>query len=640
MPATMFPTDIFQLVVKFETLDQEMLELTKWSKVLPKFAKKSTNNSKVLAQTILSNAAAASAKKATESKVGSPAPSAKSGSSVVDSIAGVKRTRDGETLAQPAAKKVVKPVQQSSKPLALQQLERRKALEKAQAAKAGKDVSTGAPVTTTGNTAKVKVAAVAPPKSAMFSSLLSASKRPGTSNAARAAAAKDPAPPSAAPGLTAVKREAVKKESPPRYLGPTASAATAASSFMGFLADMEKKVDTEPKKEQVVLQETEAERTKRLRKEARRKLRVSWKADGDLVETRLFTHDPDEEQGHADNEMRDAGDTGREGEMLKLHQGLDDLEDDDEDGVMDDMESYAFPSAVDLNDIATDVAANFIKYGGPEKPESPASEAQIKHEENTLMVVFAVGSERPDSPKEPEDDSDDTDFQPTADFGEPIGATRTREKEILSKRPPPSLGAPVGGFDLAAQLRAITSTQAPQQPSLLPASLQQTLSMLGHQNQSTPPPQQVPAAGPDLNKLVAFLQSAQQLTQPQAQAQAQAQAVPQLQPSYQAPPAAATITPNLASLLGSLNAGQAQGQVLPLGSLGNPNPFPGADNGSKKHGRTDSGNEYDENGKKSKKKKSGAGDNNKPYNYKTQICSFWKEGKCIKGDSCTYRHDE
>lgn len=28
-----------------------------------------------------------------------------------------------------------------------------------------------------------------------------------------------------------------------------------------------------------------------------------------------------------------------------------------------------------------------------------------------------------------------------------------------------------------------------------------------------------------------------------------------------------------------------------------------------------------------------------PYNYKTQTCSFWKKGKCTKGDICTYRHD-
>jgi hypothetical protein len=79
--------------------------------------------------------------------------------------------------------------------------------------------------------------------------------------------------------------------------------------------------------------ETEEERAKRLRKEERRKLRVSWKPDDSLTETRLFTHDPDEEMGHDDSMMRDVGDVGGEGRMLKLHKDLDEFDDDEEGGV-------------------------------------------------------------------------------------------------------------------------------------------------------------------------------------------------------------------------------------------------------------------------------------------------------------------
>lgn len=78
--------------------------------------------------------------------------------------------------------------------------------------------------------------------------------------------------------------------------------------------------------------ETEEERERRLRKEHRRKLRVSWKPDATLTEVRLFTHDPDEELGPGD---RSTGDIKGEGSVLKLHRGLDDLEDEEEGGIQE-----------------------------------------------------------------------------------------------------------------------------------------------------------------------------------------------------------------------------------------------------------------------------------------------------------------
>lgn len=75
--------------------------------------------------------------------------------------------------------------------------------------------------------------------------------------------------------------------------------------------------------------ETEEEREKRLRKESRRKLRVSWKPDDSLTEVRLFTHDPDEELGPGDGSRRGIGDVKGEGSFLKLQKPLEDLEEDD-----------------------------------------------------------------------------------------------------------------------------------------------------------------------------------------------------------------------------------------------------------------------------------------------------------------------
>ena len=77
-------------------------------------------------------------------------------------------------------------------------------------------------------------------------------------------------------------------------------------------------------------QETEEEKTKRLRKEERRKLRVSFKPDESLLEIRTFVHDPEEEMGHDDSMIRDVGDIGSEGLMLKMHKELDAMDEDDD----------------------------------------------------------------------------------------------------------------------------------------------------------------------------------------------------------------------------------------------------------------------------------------------------------------------
>ena len=75
--------------------------------------------------------------------------------------------------------------------------------------------------------------------------------------------------------------------------------------------------------------ETVEEKAKRLRKEERRKLRVSFKPEASLVSVRFFTHDP-EEIGHEPQMTRDAGDINGEGRMFKQHKDKLDLEEDEE----------------------------------------------------------------------------------------------------------------------------------------------------------------------------------------------------------------------------------------------------------------------------------------------------------------------
>lgn len=559
----------------------------------------------------------------------------------------MKRTREGDSASQSEPKKLVKVIAQSSKPLALQNAERRKALEAAQAAKSGDKPAIATPAVHTA--AKAKVAVAAPPKSAVFSLLTSASKKPGTSIAARAAAAaKDKPTPSTSSSLAAtqpMKKENARKESPPRN-GASGTAPKSTSSFLGLLADMEKKPEKEAKKEVEIPNETEEQKAQRLRKEARRKLRVSWKADAELVETRLFTHDPEEEIGRGDSLGLDAGDTGREGEALKLHKGLQDDDEEEDEDSFEDLLPYTPPSEVDFSFLTDESLGddsphklNSLKFGGLVKPESPSSEAQNKHEQDILMTLYSSKSDRPATPKEPGDNMEDEgDFEPAepeTPFGEPNDTTRQREKEYMARQARPQSSMPTR-TDLAAQIQALTAAQIPQQstPGIAP-ELQRVLNTLSQPNPSTPPPQATPAAGMNFHAILQTLQQAQQ------QMPGQNQQLP-----YQAAAPIPALSSNISAMLASMQqTPQPSTAALAVGSGGNPNPYPSSydDASSRKHGRTDSNDNDSDYGKKggNKKKKGGfSSDQSKPYNYKTQMCSFWEQGKCLKGDACTYRHGD
>ncbi|KAK5082193.1 hypothetical protein LTR05_007336 [Lithohypha guttulata] len=596
-------TTVLRLGTKLTTVHEEQLEKVKWTKILARFSKKSTNESKDLALIILNNAKKATARKKTEASGQGPA--SPSGSSS-GQVAGIKRPREGSDGAQQAKKAAVKP---ASKPLSVQLAEQKKLKEKAAVAK---DVRAAkAPVNGSSNASapiRPKVASTVPQKSSPFASLMSASKRPGTTIAERAAKEKVDVPAVKAAAPTVGKEPLARPEPPIARTTSAPVATTSASSFLGLLADMEKPKDSPKAKVEDVFDETPEARVKRLRKESRRKLRVSWKPEGQLVETKIFEHDIDEETGHEDSMMRDVGDTGKEGEMLKHRHKLEEMDEDSDDEI-----DYFMPTEVDLSDMHTVIKENsadgeehnFVKCGGNAEPESPASEAQSKHESGNMMTVYAAG-EQPNTPKEPQEGEDD-DFNPVLDFGEPSDgqvAVRQREQQVIARRNAyqPQVQPQFSGIDVASVLS-----------NLYPQSNQQQTWSQQPQGQAQ---QQYQNSG--LQSLLAQVaQSQQQQNMFQAPA-------PAVQPTV----TTAAFPPNIAALLGQLQQNPQNNASLPVGNGDNPNPFPGAQQKDKKKD------------KDKKKGKAPIGPDGLPLNYKTKICQFWLEGKCTKGDACTYRHDQ
>ncbi|ODA80745.1 hypothetical protein RJ55_03704 [Drechmeria coniospora] len=143
--------------------------------------------------------------------------------------------------------------------------------------------------------------------------------------------------------------------------------------------------------------ETAEQRTKRLHKEARRRLRVSWKPESELVQIRIFEKDDEEDEGRASNMILDAADDRSEGMVLKRRADVG-VEDEDDDPY----QPWESPVATDLSTLPDDVRRkNFVTRGGHVAVATEEQKRIAEREQRELMAVYTDPADIPATPKSP-----------------------------------------------------------------------------------------------------------------------------------------------------------------------------------------------------------------------------------------------
>ncbi|KAG8529457.1 uncharacterized protein KY384_006094 [Bacidia gigantensis] len=582
--------NITQLMVRCSNIDNSLLEQTKVDKILQRLFKRGDEQGKSLTQKVLQNAKLADKKSTSISQING-APRKTSDASKTSDIV-FKKDRQNDT------KKMATDLNHKG-PNGVSSTKERASSEDAKSSSKTKPDAVDS---------KTKVVNVAAKPSGFFSSLKSASKRPGTSTKSE-------------DGGTGTTRER-------KVEIPSAAASKPAFSFAATMAGLAKQKEEPPvKTEETRKPETAEERRKRLRKEQRRKLRVSFKGDDELVSVRTFEHDPDEEIGHDQSQVRDVLDSKGEGQMLKMHKDLE-LDDDEDyeppDEILPELSDWTTPLATNFSGIdESESSRNFASRGGRNNAESPEREAQKTREHETLMAIYTSASDMPLTPREPVDPYVG-DYNPEQIFGQPEGIIKTRESEYRARRD----AQPI-------QHAAV----APQTPDIS-AILQMFNNPKPQHQQPRPQMQQTPDPSNPLAALLANMsnnnQAAQVTAPPPAAAPFNLQGAlaainqPQ-QHNYQAPPAfgapQANPVPNLQAILSQIGNQGSAPQAPPMHNYGyNTSQESYPMNEDRKRQLENDENEYGR-----KKARGGKPFTGVPY----QMCKFFQEGKCRKGEEST-----
>jgi hypothetical protein len=365
--------------------------------------------------------------------------------------------------------------------------------------------------------------------------------------------------------------------------------------------------------------------------------------------------------------VRDVGNgKEREGFTLKKHMDKMDVDEEDDGQPMEQSYfEYQDPSIIDFSTVPSEERArNYERFGGGrQKVDSAERIVQDNHEANTLMVHYLAKSDIPPTPREPADPYNGPAIQ-TKNFGWP-DETSPWLLERLKQNPPPPPPAsnPVANIDIAALLQSIGQPQ--QQPQQAPAAPMPDLSAIlaniapqaqqaattQQQGFSWPAPVPQPtatAAAPEqtnsLESILAALTGGNNAQQPQPAVPPAAPPMFQPAPATTPPTQAPNIDVN--ALMVQLMQNAQQG-VAPAPPAANPYaaymvPTASSDGQDTSQGY---GNYYtstsqygagSNNDNQQNRKREWQGNASKKY---THPCRFWKEGKCKKGDSCTFRHD-
>ncbi|KAJ4133423.1 hypothetical protein NW768_005007 [Fusarium equiseti] len=185
---------------------------------------------------------------------------------------------------------------------------------------------------------------------------------------------------------------------------PTPSAASSALSGIASLLDSinapKAELPVQPKEPNgpEPSNETPEEKAKRLRKEARRKLRVTWKPESELVQIKVFHKEDAEDEGREQNMIRDAADDRSEGMVLKQRADVDEEEDDDDVPY----QPWMGPVETDLSRLPTEVRnKNFVNRGGNVTFTTEEKERIAEREKKELMAIYADPADIPPTPKSP-----------------------------------------------------------------------------------------------------------------------------------------------------------------------------------------------------------------------------------------------
>jgi hypothetical protein len=416
-----------KLLVAFKGIKTEALEATKLAKVLSVFAKKGNDEVKALVKAINDNAVSKDDEKAKESS-----------SAVKTSDATKQSTVSKAGSKAPDSPKVG--MRENTKP------ETRSAestgLKRARSESAGnsvvKKVNTGSPSSTKVISAN---ASAMPPKKPLSTI---GSKSSGNAAAATVTKPKVVAAPKSSNFFSNMQSAAKKLQAQDKPASSTVSSAAPAAaapassgfSFSNMLQDIMREAPAKPKTktEETKSNETDAQKTKRLRKESRRHLRVSWPEDKELEKIRLFTHDPDEDTGHDANMIRDVADVGNEGRMFKqLHEQYTEIEEEEEEKEESFGNSeYRIPSEVDPSDAieAAELSKHYNRFAaGTQVADSPDRKLQEEREDRILMEVYLTRADIPPRPKSPSEPYTNDD-KPVLKFGQPNEVVMARSNAL------------------------------------------------------------------------------------------------------------------------------------------------------------------------------------------------------------------